>query len=90
MYVLPSGELSVEPESVVRSSLWRDGRILAVILDPFSRKVVGWKLAETLEAELVVMAFENALMMRQPIRACTSTPIKAAVTAARRVKRLWP
>jgi hypothetical protein len=47
---------------------------LAVILDLFGRKVVGWKLAETLEAELVVMAFENALMMRQPIRACTSTP----------------
>jgi len=39
---------------------------LAVILDLFSRKVVGWKLAETLEAELVVTALKNALMMRKP------------------------
>src|SRR5712671_2395017 len=39
---------------------------LAVILDLFSRKVVGWKLAETLEAELVVVALKNALMRREP------------------------
>jgi putative transposase len=39
---------------------------LAVILDLFSRKVVGWKLGETLEAELVAVALKNALMMRQP------------------------
>jgi hypothetical protein len=31
---------------------------LAVILDLFSRKVVGWKLGETLEAQLVVRALE--------------------------------
>src|SRR5260370_15721956 len=39
---------------------------LAVILDLFSRKVVGWKLGETLEAELVETALANALMMRRP------------------------
>jgi transposase InsO family protein len=39
---------------------------LAVILDLFSRKVVGWKLGETLEAELVVVALKNALSLRQP------------------------
>ena len=39
---------------------------LAVILDLFSRKVVGWKLGETLEAELVVTALRNALILRQP------------------------
>ena len=39
---------------------------LAVILDLFSRKVVGWKLGETLEAELVEIALANALMMRAP------------------------
>jgi putative transposase len=41
---------------------------LAVILDLFSRKVVGWRLGETLEAELVLTALENALMMRAPDR----------------------
>jgi len=39
---------------------------LAVILDLFSRKVVGWKLGETMEAELVVRALRNALILRQP------------------------
>src|ERR1700752_3894656 len=39
---------------------------LAVILDLFSRPVVGWKLGESLEAELVVTALRNALMLRQP------------------------
>jgi len=39
---------------------------LAVILDLFSRKVVGWKLSETLEAELVVTALGNALLRRSP------------------------
>jgi len=41
---------------------------LAIILDLFSRKVVGWKLGETLEAELAVTALENALTMRTPDR----------------------
>lgn len=39
---------------------------LAVILDLFSRKVVGWKLGETLQAELVVAALKNALVLRRP------------------------
>jgi hypothetical protein len=37
-----------------------------VILDLFSRRVVGWKLGESLEAELVVAALRNALVLRQP------------------------
>jgi len=41
---------------------------LAIILDLFSRKVVGWKLGETLAAELVVTALENALTRRTPDR----------------------
>ena len=39
---------------------------LAVILDLFSRRVVGWKLGESLESELVVTALKNALVLRQP------------------------
>ena len=39
---------------------------LAIILDLFSRKVVGWKLGESLEAELVVAALRNALTRRKP------------------------
>jgi transposase InsO family protein len=39
---------------------------LAVILDAFSRRVIGWALGRTLEAELAVMALRMALSERQP------------------------
>ena len=39
---------------------------LAVILDLFSRRVVGWKLGKSLSAELVGSALQNALALRQP------------------------
>jgi transposase InsO family protein len=39
---------------------------LAVVLDAFSRKAVGWELGETLEATLAVAALKKALADRQP------------------------
>ena len=39
---------------------------LAVVLDAWSRKVVGWAMANHLRAELVVDAFEMAVGQRQP------------------------
>jgi transposase InsO family protein len=41
---------------------------LAVILDLFSRRVVGWKLGDSLATELVETAWQNALVFRQPPR----------------------
>ena len=41
---------------------------MAIILDLFSRKVVGWKLGESLAAELVLTALENSLTRRTPDR----------------------
>ena len=39
---------------------------LAVVLDAFSRKVVGWALGRTLEATLVIEALQMALETRKP------------------------
>ncbi len=39
---------------------------LAVVLDAFSRRVVGWALGRTLEAELAVAALRMALSDRRP------------------------
>ena len=39
---------------------------LAVVLDAFSRRVVGWRLGKTLEAELALGALRQALELRQP------------------------
>jgi transposase InsO family protein len=39
---------------------------LAVVLDAYSRRVVGWALARTLEAELALTALRMALAQRRP------------------------
>jgi putative transposase len=39
---------------------------LAVVLDAFSRRVVGWELGRTLAARLAVMALERAVAERRP------------------------
>jgi transposase InsO family protein len=39
---------------------------LAVVLDAFSRKAVGWELGRTLTARLPLLALQRALALRQP------------------------
>jgi len=39
---------------------------LAVLWDLFSRRVIGWALGQTLEAELALSALRMALIQRQP------------------------
>ena len=46
--------------------LQREFVYLAVILDAFSRRVVGWALERTLAAQLVIAALEKAISERQP------------------------
>src|SRR5690349_21782858 len=45
---------------------WSGFLYLAVVLDAFSRRVVGWSMADHLRAELVVDALEMALRHRRP------------------------
>ena len=37
-----------------------------MVLDAFSRRVIGWALGRTLEAELAMAALRMALLERQP------------------------
>jgi putative transposase len=47
----------------------REGKLyLAVVVDAFSRRCVGWAMAEHMRAELVVEALEMAIWQRQPTR----------------------
>ncbi|HET9281845.1 MAG TPA: IS3 family transposase [Candidatus Angelobacter sp.] len=39
---------------------------LAVVMDAYSRKVVGWELSRSLSSELAVRALQQAIVMRQP------------------------
>jgi putative transposase len=47
---------------------WQGWLYLAVVVDCFSRRVVGWALEDNLRAELVVDALEQALQRRRPGR----------------------
>jgi transposase InsO family protein len=40
---------------------------LTTILDLFSRKIVGWKISQTIDAELAVGALQMAMTLRQPV-----------------------
>jgi putative transposase len=39
---------------------------LAVVLDCFSRRIVGWSMADHLRTELVLDALDMAIAQRQP------------------------
>jgi len=60
----PSAPNQVWASDITYVSTLEGWLYLAVILDLFSRRVVGWKLGESLEAELVVTALRNALVLR--------------------------
>jgi transposase InsO family protein len=45
---------------------WEGWLYLAVVLDAYSRKVVGWALAEHMRTELVTAALQMAVISRQP------------------------
>jgi putative transposase len=45
---------------------WAGFLYLAIVLDVFSRKVVGWAMENTLHTELMLAAIDMAITMRQP------------------------
>ena len=45
---------------------WSGFLYLAIVLDVFSRKVVGWAMQSTLHTELMLAAIDMAITMRQP------------------------
>ena len=57
---------------------------LAIVLDVFSRRVVGWAMATHLRTELVTEALEMAVAQRRPEAVVHITPTRAAST------RRWP
>jgi transposase InsO family protein len=51
-------------------ALRKDFVFLAVILDAFSRRVIGWELSQALDASLSLTALESALVLRNPAPGC--------------------
>jgi putative transposase len=51
---------------------------LAVILDMFARRLVGWAMSETMPQELPIAALQMAITNRRPGPGLVITPIAAA------------
>jgi transposase InsO family protein len=60
---------------------------LAMVLDAYSRRVIGWELGEELSADLALGALNRALADRPLGRASCITPTAACSTAARPTSR---
>ena len=64
---------------------------LAIVLDAFSRRVIGWALELHLRASLALAALKRALTARRPPPGTRSTtPIGACNTPAPSTRRSWP
>lgn len=66
-------EMATEPNKVWVSDLtyiwtWQGWVYLVVFLDVFSRKIVGWRVDETMEAHIVTDALQTAMVRRAPPR----------------------
>ena len=64
--LVPSGPDQIWVADITYVHLAKAFAYLAVILDAFSRKAVGWALAEGLGASLAVQALDQALAARRP------------------------
>jgi transposase InsO family protein len=64
MTLLGPNQLWVADITYIR--LAREFVYLAVVLDAFSRKVIGWALGRSLKAQLPVCALERAIAKRRP------------------------
>ena len=64
--IKPSGVNQLWVADITYIRLRNEFIYLAVLLDAFSRRVIGWALGRTLEAELALSALDMALRQRQP------------------------
>jgi len=66
---------------------WEGWVYLAAVQDAYSRRIVGWSMAEHMRAELVVDALEMALHRRRPGPAWCIIPTRAANSSRSRSVR---
>ena len=64
--LVPSGPDQIWVADITYVHLAKAFAYLAVILDAFSRKAVGWALEKSLDASLAVAALDQALDLRKP------------------------
>ena len=68
---------------------WQGFLYLAVVLDAFSRRIVGWSMANHLRAELVLAALEMALW-RWPSGTVGQAPVWSTIRTTAPSTPAWP
>ena len=61
---------------------------LAVVLDVFSRRIVGWSMDRRMKDDLVIAAFKNALIRRRPDPGCIFHSDRGSQYCSRRFRSL--
>jgi transposase InsO family protein len=63
---------------------------LAAFLDLYSRKIVGWNMSPSLDTQLILSAFQLALLNRQAGPTCSSIPTAAFNMPQATTAGSWP
>lgn len=64
----PLGPNQLWVADITQVATWQGILYVAVVMDVFSRKIVGWAIERNMRAEIVVEAFEMAIANRKPDR----------------------
>ena len=62
----PAGTNRLWVADITQHRTWEGWLYVAVVIDAYSRRVIGWAMADHIRAELVIEAVEMALWNRQP------------------------
>ena len=62
----PAGPNELWVADITQINTWEGPLYLAAVMDVWSRRIVGWAMADNMRAELVVSAFEMAVSRRRP------------------------
>jgi transposase InsO family protein len=86
--LVPSGLDQLWVADITYVRLLEEFAYLAVVLDAFSRRVVGWAMETHLRADLAIAALQMAIVARRPAPGRSSiTPIAACSTPAASTRR---
>ena len=62
---------------------------LAIVMDLFSRRIVGWAMDKRMKAQLTIDALAMAYWMRKPAKGWFTIPIGAASMPVMSIRTVW-
>ena len=84
----PNGPDEIWAADITYIRTWQGWAYLAVVIDLFSRRVVGWAIADHMKVELADEALRMAIRTRRPPRGLVHHSDRGAQYASRAYRRL--